>query len=344
MTTLPPRRLRALALAGATLACGCAERPSSAQAAAAPAAPAVSALGRLQPGRTVVSVAAAPGERILSLGVREADRVEAGQLLAVLEGEPLRRAEVAAARAALGEAEGRLRVETDYAAALVEQARQGVRVLEAELEQARTDLARLDTLRAADLVAARDYEAQALGVRTKELALAKGRADLRAAEAGLARAPLSAAVESARAQLAAAVERLALTQVRAPIAGRVLRIFTWPGERIASDPILQMGDTDRMTVVAEVHEDDVGRVAVGQRATLSSPALGRELSGVVEDVGRMIFRQDVLDLDPRAARDTRVVEVRIRLDDSAPAAGLTNLEVQVRIQTPVAAGRPAAAR
>lgn len=42
--------------------------------------------------------------------------------------------------------------------------------------------------------------------------------------------------------------------------------------------------------------------------------------------------QDALGTDPAARKDARVVEVEIRLDDSAAAAPFTNLQVEVEIE------------
>jgi HlyD family secretion protein len=40
---------------------------------------------------------------------------------------------------------------------------------------------------------------------------------------------------------------------------------------------------------------------------------------------------DVLSTDPAARADARVVEVQIRLDESAALLGLTNLQVEVKV-------------
>jgi HlyD family secretion protein len=73
-------------------------------------------------------------------------------------------------------------------------------------------------------------------------------------------------------------------------------------------------------------------VKTGQRATISSPALERELAGTVESIRHKVQKQDQIGTDPAARKDARIVEVTIALDDSAPAAGLTNLQVDVLIQ------------
>ena len=46
-----------------------------------------------------------------------------------------------------------------------------------------------------------------------------------------------------------------------------------------------------------------------------------------------IKKQDVLDADPTADKDARVVEVKVRIDpeDNERIAGLTNLQVRITI-------------
>jgi HlyD family secretion protein len=114
--------------------------------------------------------------------------------------------------------------------------------------------------------------------------------------------------------------------------GQVLEIYAREGEHIGPDGILALGRTDEMFAVAEVYETDAHRVAKGQRATVSSPALPAPLEGVVEHVGLRIGKMDVLGTDPVAKTDARVVEVEIRLDDAKAAALLTNLQVKVEIR------------
>jgi signal transduction histidine kinase len=98
--------------------------------------------------------------------------------------------------------------------------------------------------------------------------------------------------------------------------------------------MLTMGDTSKMQAVAEVYETDISRVRLGQTATVSSRALTNPLTGRVVRIGSMIFKNDVLNVDPAARADARVVEVWIELDDPAPAAQLTNLTVNAIKFTP----------
>jgi HlyD family secretion protein len=122
-----------------------------------------------------------------------------------------------------------------------------------------------------------------------------------------------------------------LTEVRAPIDGQVLDVHTRSGEKVGPNGILDLGATQAMFAIAEVYETDIARVAVGQRAQVSSPVFASTIGGVVERIRPKIQKQDALGTDPAARKDARVVEVEIRLDQSAPVAGLTLVQVEVLI-------------
>ena len=54
----------------------------------------------------------------------------------------------------------------------------------------------------------------------------------------------------------------------------------------------------------------------------------------------MVFKNDVLNVDPAARADARIVEVWIELDDASLTERLTNLTVDVLIATPATATGP----
>lgn len=232
----------------------------------------VAALGRIEPHRGVYRVAGPPRPAVVieSLAVEEGDRVSRGQVIAVLQGIDLQRAERERSQA--------------------------------ELAHAEREVGRLEQLRRGDAASTAAFEA-----------------------ARLAR-------DVARANLSRADAELALSQVRAPIEGQILKVHAREGERVGPEGIVEIGETASMYAVAEVYETDIGRVRTGQRARITSPALASPLGGAVERIGLRIGRQDVLRTDPVADADARVVEVEIRLDDPAAAARLTNLRVDVQIE------------
>jgi len=125
---------------------------------------------------------------------------------------------------------------------------------------------------------------------------------------------------------------LDLAQVRAPIDGQVIKINTKTGEVVSiENGVIDLGNTNQMYVVAEVYETDIGRVKVGQTAAIASEAFDGEITGKVESIGLRIAKNDVLGTDPAAKTDVRVIEVKIKLDDSKKVSGLTNLQVRVKI-------------
>jgi HlyD family secretion protein len=135
-----------------------------------------------------------------------------------------------------------------------------------------------------------------------------------------------------RARLLRARAELDRARVTAPAAGLVLDVHARPGERIGPEGILELGRVDRMYAVAEVYETDVGRVRIGQRARVTSPALAAPLEGRVEWIRPKVEKQDQIGTDPAARKDARVVEVKVLLADSAAAAPFTNLQVEVEIE------------
>ncbi|MGB3514457.1 MAG: HlyD family efflux transporter periplasmic adaptor subunit [Microcoleaceae cyanobacterium] len=143
-----------------------------------------------------------------------------------------------------------------------------------------------------------------------------------------------ATIEQAIALVEKAQAELDLAVVKSPLDGQVLEVNTRAGERVQNDRgIVELGQTDKMYVVAEVYETDIERVRLGQRAVISGDAFADFLEGSVDQIGMQIGKKDVLDTDPAADTDARVVEVKIRLDSdsSKKVTGLTNLQVDVQI-------------
>ncbi|WP_017300805.1 HlyD family efflux transporter periplasmic adaptor subunit [Nodosilinea nodulosa] len=146
-----------------------------------------------------------------------------------------------------------------------------------------------------------------------------------------------AEVAYAQSQVDRAMADLEDFYVRVPVAGQILRVNTRVGERVNPDQgIVDLGQTDQMVVIAEVYETDVPQLAVGQRAEITSENGGftNILKGEVESIGLQIRKTDVLNSDPAADSNARVVEVKIKLDpaDSAQVAGLTYMQVRVKIR------------
>jgi HlyD family secretion protein len=229
--------------------------------------------------------------------------------------------------------------------------------LKAELAQANADAVRYQKLRNQGAISLKELEDRKLDQRKAQESLRVAQeqlkrinqelqtdvdnasAQLKSAEAEKLQSQAEIAIQTARSKLNLAKTRVARTVIRAPRSGQVIKVITRSGEALemamgtdsTERGILELANTSQMFVVAEVYETDVGRVKKGQLAEITSPAFTGKLQGTVERVGLKIGKNDVLSTDPAANTDTRVVEVRIRLKDSRPVAGLTNLQVEVAI-------------
>ncbi len=146
---------------------------------------------------------------------------------------------------------------------------------------------------------------------------------------------VQAQVSNAIANQRKAEAQLNLSYIKAPISGEIIKIHTKPGEVMSSNGIAEIGRTDEMLVVAEVPEDSIGRVRLGQKATISSDngAFNGQLQGTVSEIGRKVGKRDVLNTDPAADVDARVVEIKIALPptESEKVSGLTFAKVLIEI-------------
>ena len=248
-----------------------------------------------------------------------------------------------------------------------------IRKLEAELANAKAEYQRYQQLSKEGAVSASIYDSKGLNLETSRQQLAEAKANLerterttrqqiKEAKAALeriettgqqqineARSTLNkvaevrpvdvqaaqAEVNSAIASVKKAQAELALAYVRSPRDGQVLKIHTWDGEIVGNNGIVELGQTNQMVAVAEVYETDVKRLKIGQKALITSGAFTGEAIGRVEEIGLQIYKNNVLNTDPTAATDARIVEVKIQLDpaSSLKVQAFTNLEVTVAIKT-----------
>lgn len=297
----------------------------------------ITSLGRISPNGEALRISArsisGQPSLVAELLVKEGDAVKRGSVLAVLNSREQLEANTHAADARLQVAERRLALvkagakETDVAAQRIVVLR-----LETELNHAEAELRRYRMLQAANAISAAEFDGRkvAADVATRHLEQAReqlrGLTDVRAQDVALAEAEVAAAATGSRVARAESAQ----SQIRSPIDGRVLEIHSRPGEELKPAGLLELAPTSVMYVVAEVSDSDIARVRPGQRATATSAALGTA-NGVVERIASKVAKKDVLDVDPTAMSDARVVEVWIRLDAAEKAAGLIHGEVTVRI-------------
>jgi HlyD family secretion protein len=336
----------------------------------------VSALGRLQPTGGVISVFGLPGDRIEKLSVKQGDKVAKDTILAELASRKDRELErdlvanqlreARAQRAAIGDAgkakiavidveigqlqsgrEDDLKVQDAKIAALMQQSRVAydgwnrLRSLE-HTPVAAQDMEKSELLyrqAESELTAARAIRDKTERGYTQNDALLKAKrsAALAELEEALKRVPVDSVVEN----LKIAERRVEVTQIKAPVAGRVLKVIGHEGDTTGNQPILQLADTDAMVAIAEVYETDIHELDTWLSeppvlATITSHALGKPLTGEVQrpQISHLIAKNQMFSLNPREDVDRRIVEVRvdIRPDSVELASRYVGLEVQVEFQ------------
>ena len=168
----------------------------------------------------------------------------------------------------------------------------------------------------------------------KEISETQGKlnsiAEIRPVDVALARTE----IESAIANLQRAKTELQAAYIRAPMTGQIIKIHTRVGEKIGDQGIADFAQTNTMMAVAEVYQTDISKIKLGQKAIITSQGFTGELKGVVQQIGLQVKRQNVFSDQPGENLDSRIIEVKIRLnpEDSKKVSGLTNLQVQTAIK------------
>jgi HlyD family secretion protein len=316
----------------------------------------------------------ANGNRVDRLLVKEGDRVKVGQVIAILDSRDRLQAalkeaqeEVRVARAKLeqvkaGAKRGEIlaqqseivRLKSDRQGDIDAQAAT-VERLKAEVKNAEAENRRYQSLFEGGGVSASQRDSKQLSLETARESLEEAQVNLRrkqsirSPELAAAKANLDSIAEvrqvdvnTAKTEVDRAIAAVTQAQasldqayVKAPQDGVVMKIYTRAGELVSStDGIIDLGQTDRMDAIAEVYQSDVIKIRTGQKARVIGDSLPGELHGTVERIGWQVQRQQVINTDPSANIDSRVVEVHVALDaaSSQKAARLTNLQVQVSIE------------
>ncbi|MEM7553974.1 MAG: HlyD family efflux transporter periplasmic adaptor subunit [Cyanobacteria bacterium P01_A01_bin.84] len=187
---------------------------------------------------------------------------------------------------------------------------------EQQLEEARANLQRILSSRKQQIEAGEGTLRGIAQVRPVDVLAAQAEVDL-----------ALAAVKRAKVNLEQAY-------VRSPQAGTVFEIHSRPGEQVSNDGIVEIGQNNKMYVVAEVYQSDIRKVKIGQPAKIFSDSLSDELKGKVTEIASQVERQDVINADPSSNIDSRVVKVWIGLDEQSSklARKFTNLQVRTEIE------------
>jgi HlyD family secretion protein len=258
--------------------------------------------------------------RLVSLRVREGDRVTAGQILARID--PVQAESAVASSSAAVRA-----LEADAAGATdqVRAAQSEVTVAASRKTEADRALQRARELASSGLLPQSELDAAIAAADTAAAQVNSARAAVAGAEQS--RAAATQRVAQGRAERARVGDQLAKTEITAPIAGVVTRLDVEEGEMVImgvqNQPgtiLMTISDLSALNAEVKVAEADVLRLSLDNAATVTLDALaGQSYTGRVAEIGASALPQ----VGTQAA--AREFRVKVRLDGNVTSLrpGLT---------------------
>lgn len=280
----------------------------------------VAAPGFVEPASEVVTVSASAAGRLDYLNIEEGQDLTAGALVGEIDNDDLK-AEIAGAEAELKIRQSELeRLDAGARDQERGEAEASLRAAEATATLARAQLDRQKVLvdkavsRASLDKAQSDYDAAESQRQALAEKLSLVEAPPRPEDVAIAQAQ----VQAAEARVASAKGLLEKTFIKSPISGTVLRRYEKAGETVGllpPTPIFQIADLSHLRVRAQIDEADVGRIAVGQKVSITADAYGsRRFTGRVSRIGLIMGPKNFRTEKPGERVDTNVLEALIDLD------------------------------
>jgi HlyD family secretion protein len=282
--------------------------------------------GRIEARSDLVNVGAGIDGVVRTIHVQEGQTVQRGDVLADLACEDLQSALQVAKSNRDSLMDTRLRLQRGSRPEEREAAAQKTVAARAVLDQAATQLARMSKLYQAQEVSRLTFEEAQRDRDVAEAQFQQSQRNQEMVNAGalpeeLARA--DADLSGAEAGIKLAEDKLGKCVVRAPISGTVLRVLLREGESfglVAPRPLFTMADVSGRRVRAEVDENDIANVHIGQKLLVSADAYSqRTFAGVVTQLANLMGRKSVLTGDPAQKADRDILEVTADLNQPANA-------------------------
>ncbi len=246
--------------------------------------------GTLVPREEVMVSPQLDGLAVTEILAEEGDLVQAGQVLARLS------------RDVLDASLAQNTAQIAHAQAAAAQAQSGLAEAEANRAEADAALARARNLVGSGTTSRETFDQREAAAGTAAARIAAAEAAQRLAQADLMLA------EAQRQEL---LVRVARTEIRAPVAGRVSRRTARLGAVVGSagEPLFRLIENDDVELDGDVPEAELARLRPGQPAVLHVTGHEADLAGRVRLVA------------PEVSRTTRLGRVRVALDGGAGGGG-----------------------
>lgn len=273
----------------------------------------VATLSRVDIGSTLTG-------RVAQVPAQEGQQVRQGELLIQLEDDELRGA-LAQAVAAERQAQARL-------AGLRSTGRTSIQATQAQTEAtlrtSQANLARAEQLVAQGFYSAAQWAEARRAVKIAQAQQSSAQAQLQAnAESGSDILQAQAQWEAARAASASAKARLEQTRLRAPLAAQVLQRNVEPGQIVQpGKALLRLALAGPTQLVAQVDERFLDQLQTGQPASVVADAFAAQR-----------FAAKVLSIAPAVDAQRGAIEVKLALEQQAPAYLREDMTLSVEVAT-----------
>ena len=136
---------------------------------------------------------------------------------------------------------------------------------------------------------------------------------------------------TARAAATRLEAEIAKRRIVAPIDGVIIVRHVDAGESIeAREAIVTIADLAQVRIEAEVDEFDTGKLVVGSAVVITAEGFdGERWRGTVEEIPDSVQGRRLKPQDPGKPADTRVLLVKIRLDEATPLKLGQRVEVEI---------------
>ena len=260
------------------------------------------------------------GGRITQLAADEGAQIAAGDLLVTLDSAQ-ERAALEGAQAQIAMAEANLdNLQTGSRAPEIAVIRASIDAAEAEAHLAQTDLERTKALAARAVASQAQLEQQQARLDAARAKSAQLRAQLEVAELparAAQRLAAEASLRAARAEGERAAIALREREIRAPLGGRIERIYFEPGEIAgAGTPVLSILPENALDLIFFVPQADRSALRLGQRLVLSCDGCTGVLAAEITHLADSPQYTPPI-LYSRAERERLVWRVKARLADGA---------------------------
>src|SRR6266545_474694 len=136
--------------------------------------------------------------------------------------------------------------------------------------------------------------------------------------------------DAARATVERLAAHLAKMRITSPLSGQVITRQVQPGETVSRGaPLLAIADLDRTRVEAEVDEFDVARLQVRAPVIISAEGYQQTWRGRVEEIPAAVTSRRLKPQDPGRSSDTRVLIVKVALEEPVPLKLGQRVEVEI---------------